>query len=233
MTYYIDDDSSIDVIASVAKDQIKGLGMSFSGAKSILNYHNSIADKAATIRAYLNSLSMSLTPAYDDNIRNSAATVNALNLPDDLLIGLKDKEIFEKNHKSISTVYKNNINDDLKFRSNIRVMKMDGKYNYSTPSATGLFPLLQSSSPDLTQFPLEYSEINSKLKTFATDNNLQYTAKTENAEYTSLIGIDFQYSDYDRTTTKPTQYTYDLTTRQPTSIPSASNAYTEDFNQIV
>ncbi|WP_375722778.1 TonB-dependent siderophore receptor [Arcobacter sp. KX21116] len=231
LTYYINDNSSIDVIASVAKDQIKGLGMSFSGSKSILNYQNSIADKASTIRAYLNSLGMSLTTAYDDNIRSSAATVNALNLPSDLLIGLKDKEIFEKKHKSISTVYKNNINDDLKFRSNIRFMKMDGKYNYSTPSATGLNPLLQNSSPDLTQFPLAYIEIASKMKTFATDNNLQYTAKTKNAEYTSLVGLDFQYTDYDRKTTKQTEYSYDLVNRRPTSIPSASNTYTDNFNQ--
>ena len=232
LTYYIDDNSSIDIIASVAKDQIKGLGMSFSGSKSILNYQNSIVDKASTIRAYLNNtFGLGFTPSYDDNLKSSAAIVNALNLPSDLLIGLKDKEIFEKSHQSISTVYKNNINDDLKFRSNIRFMHMDGKYNSSTPSATGLRPLLATMTPDLTQFPLAYIEIASKMKTFTTDNNLQYTAKTENAEYNSLVGLDFQYTDYDRKTTKQTEYSYDLVNRRPTSIPSAGNTYTDDFNQ--
>ncbi|WP_419768184.1 TonB-dependent siderophore receptor [Arcobacter sp.] len=235
LTYYIDDNSSIDIIASVAKDQIKGLGMSFSGSKSILNYQNSIADKAATIKSYLNSLGIGFFTATDslyiNNLKNAANPVNALNLPSDLLIGLKDKEIFEKSHQSISTVYKNNINDDLKFRSNIRFMKMDGKYYYSQPSADGLKPLLATMTPDLTKFPLEYFEIDSKLKSFTTDNNLQYTAKTENAEFTSLIGLDFQYSDYDRKTTNATQYTYDLTKKQATSNPNAANTYFNNFKQ--
>lgn len=219
LTYNIDDDTTLDVNASFAKTQTKGLGMTFSGSKSHLNYHNSIAGNAAGIKTYLNSLSPLFTPATDAlwiaNVQNSADAVNALNLPSDLLIGLQDKEIFEKDHKALGATFTKQLSNDLKLRNSFRVMKQDGTYDFTQPSASGLNTQLGTLNPDLTKIYLDFYQNDYSLKSFVMDNNLEHTLQTKDIHNTSLFGLDFQYSDYTRKGIKPTQYQFDLVTRKP------------------
>lgn len=217
LTYNIDDDTALDLNASFAKTETKGLGITFSGSKSILNYHNSIAENAAGLKAYLNNFGLNVVPdnMWITNVQNSANAVNALDLPSDLLIGLKDKEVFKKDHKAIGATLSKNFNEKLKGKTNFRAMKQDGTYDFSQPSNSGLSSQLGTLSPDLTKVPLAFYQNDYSLKSFVIDNNLEHSHKTENLDSTTLLGLDFQYYDYDRKSIKATQYKFDLVNKSP------------------
>jgi len=210
LTYLIDDDSSLDIQASIAKDQIKGLGMTYSASKSTINYHKSIIDAGG---AALNPT----LPAQANEIENA-------NLPSTMFIGLPDQEIFEKEHKSLSTTYSKNISEDLKFRSTIRAMKMDGIFNYSTPSAARLGQLYA----DLSNIPMEFLELESDLNSLAMDNNLQYKWGNPNIENTSLFGLDFQYLQLKQKRKTPVQYSFDVLAPDYSQVVVSPNTYSID-----
>ena len=209
LVYTIDDSSSLDLYTSITKDKIEGLGISYGGAKSIYNIHNSIALNSTAIKSY-----MGLPwPTWEQLIQSSADEVNALNLPTDLLIGVKDKEVSEKKNKSITAVYNKIFNESLSLKSSFRATKMDGIMNYSAPDQVGIITALGTPSPDLTKIQFDLAKLDSTVKTFASDTNVQYKWDTKNIENTSLLGLDFQYTKFKDKGEKADKYTYDLKTR--------------------
>ena len=192
LTYLIDDNTTIDFLASIAKDEIKGLGMTYSASKNIINYHNSIIAAGGA--------------ALNPTLPTQATEINNANLSSDMLIGLPDQEVFEKNHKSITSSLNKVINDDLKFKSTFRYMKMDGKMNYSSPSPSNLAQLYVN----LSNLPMEFIESESDTKTFAMDNNLEYKWNTSNTSNTSLFGLDIQQVDLNVKTKDAVQYNFEI-----------------------
>lgn len=221
LSYSINDTSSLDLYTSFSKDQIKGLGLNFAGGKSTYNIHNSIALNAAAVKAYITTLNPAFagvpTAAWIQAIENSADEVNALNLPSDLLIGAKDKEIFEKENKSITAVFNKTFSDSLSLKSSLRAKKMNGIYDYSQPDSTALITAIANFTPDLTKVQFELIKSKATMKSIASDTNLQYKWNTKNIQNTSLIGLDLQYSKFTTTAEKSDAFTYDLKNRKISS----------------
>ncbi len=212
LTYLIDDNTTLDLFTSIAKTQIKGLGMSFSGSKNIINYHNSI----------INAGGASLNPT----LPSQANEINNANLSSEMLIGLPNHEIFEKSHKSIGANFNKSINEDMKFQSAFRFMKMDGQYNFSSPDASRL-ALLYS---DLSNIPMEYVEIDSDLTSFAIDNNLEYKWDTNNTSNTSLFGFDIQDVKVNKRDSDAAKYSFDVLSpnySQTITVPTTAKLNTE------
>jgi iron complex outermembrane receptor protein len=226
LTYFISDDTTLDINASIAKQQTKGLGLSFSGAKGNLDYHNGIASNAEGIAA-----AFGRGATYITQLQNSAEEVNALNLPSDLLIGLPNKEIFEKEHQAIGATLSTSLSENIAYRTSFRAMRQEGIMYYSQPSSSGLQGLLFGLTPDLTQLPMEFIQIDSKMNTLTWDNNLEIQSQSEHIKNTSLLGFDLQYSEYDREETNPSSYTYDL--RNRTASNPASSTLRQDYTTKV
>ena len=241
LSYFIDDETTLDINTSFAQTRTKGLGLTFSGAKANLDYHNSIAASSASIITALkaNPATSALFPnaaaeaAYAQNLQNSANAVNALNLPSDLLIGLKDQEIFEKKHKAIGATLNKTFSDKLKLRSTFRYMRQNGAMDYSQPSASGLLPLLASPSPDLTKLPMEFIQVSSDLDSFAFDNNLELKSSFSNISNTSLFGLDIQHSKYNEKEKNAVSYTFDLANPHAALSVTPTNTVKENFSNKI
>jgi len=206
LRYLIDDETTLDLRASIAKDQIKGLGLGFNGGKAKMNYHNGVAEHANTFDALFGGGAGVLAAA----LRNSASQVDALNLPSNLFIGSKDDEIFQKEHKYISATLTKNLNDKMKINSSLRAKRMDGKTHYSVASFSQFQANLAAQRP-LSMVPLEFTETDSKMSSFAWDSNLEYKWNTQRTENTSLFGADVQYFSSNQTVKDPVLYNFDVT----------------------
>lgn len=229
LRYLIDDETTLDLTASIAKDQIKGLGLGFNGGKSKPNYHNAAAQHANTI----DNLFGGGAGVLENLLTSSAAQVNALNIPSDMFIGLKDDEIFEKEHKYISAALEKILNDKSKIKSSFRGMKMDGKTHYSVASFTQFRNNL-TNGIGLTQAPLEFTEVDSTMNSFAWDNNLEYKWDTQRTENTSLFGLDLQYMTHNRKIKDAVAYNFDLTNPNANINITKATTYKsdEDFKSV-
>lgn len=248
LTYFIDDNTTFDLNASFAKTKTEGLGLTFSGSKTNLDYHNSIASNAAGIKLFLNNLPDSIHPQasqikllmnaipdsiYIQRLQDSAKAINDLNLPSNTFIGLANKEVFEKEHQAIGGSLAKTLSDKTKFRTSFRAMQQEGIMNYSQPSTSGLVQMFveNNGNPDLSKIPMEYFEIDAELKSFVLDNHIQFDSNfNKNIENKSLLGIDFQFSDYDRKTTKASQYRFDLANPNAPINVNANSTYLNNFN---
>jgi iron complex outermembrane receptor protein len=191
LTYLLDEDSDINLQLSVAHNEILGLGMSYGGAKNILNVTTNLAN-------FYSSSFPTLIPQL--------AELNAANLSTRKNIGLPDQELIEKDEKSITLTYNKKINEDLKFRSIMRYTKMEGDINTSQLNGAALASLIS----DLSVLPFSYAERSSDIETFAIDNNIEYKWGTKNIENTSLFGLDYQYTNWNTKKTDFASYSYDL-----------------------
>ena len=221
LLYTINDNTTLDIYTSFTKDQVKGLGITFSGGKATSNIHNSVALNAAGIKSLINYMDprfLAVPSTYwIGKINQSAQEVNNLNLPADLLIGAANKELLEKENKSITSVFNKVFNDDLSFRSSLRFSKMDGKSNYSNIDFTSMIGSIANLNPDLSKLSFELVKNESTMKSFAMDNSLLYKWDTKNVENSSMIGLDIQYYNFNQTYQNEDKYGFDLKTKKVTN----------------
>ena len=181
--YYINDNTSIDILASFAKDIMPGAGIA-SGAGHVLTYHKEISK-------YQNVFSQG-NPVVASMIEAAAQKATDANLSNSLIIG-NNSDILERKTISLSTLLNHKINDSLEINSNIRVSKLDGKYLNSFFDGKEMSTFI--SSFNYTNIPLSQSKYVFDLETLAMDNNIQYKWNTSNVENTSMFGLDIQVQE--------------------------------------
>ena len=241
-TFLLNDDTTLDLLLSHTYNETKGLGVSYSGAKSIFNYHNEIAKNAAGIKQYINlmatkpgygalaPLAAMPTSAYVQYLENAASKINAANLKSSMMVGLPNDEKLEKTADSISLVLNHTINENTKIKSKIRYMKIDSTFNNTQPNSNGILDLL-TMQKKVWEFPLAFHERSIKLDSFAMDNNIEYSWNTKSTENISLFGLDYQYFKYNNQAKNAVNYSFDILNPDysQTITKSTQNRYDTDF----
>lgn len=233
LTYEISDDSTLDVLMSVASTRIKGAGMRFNGKKTKFNLHNSFADNATNLgNAFALRLgNIALAPTLTQNIINDANSVAALNLPSDLLIGLPNEEEISKKHQSIGTSFTKVVNNALTYKNNLRFMNQSGISNYSIPDLLKIaqtdLPAIAGGTGSLKNLSLTFNQVENDVKSLAFDNNIEYKYVGDTIENTVLAGFDIQHTDYTSLQKNAVSYTFDL------ANPTASQNQTINRNSGV
>jgi len=213
LTYLIDDTSEINLELSSSKNEIKGLGMSFAGTKSIFNLPTYLSDAFS----YLNPTLITQLESINSSISSETN------------IGLPDQELLEKELQSIALSYNNQINDNFKFNTSMRYTQMDGDINTSQLDANKISSLVTT---DLTTVYFSYAERSASSNTFAMDNNIEYKWGNANIKNTSLFGLDYQYNDFRTKKSDFASYSFDLINPDYSQKVDALSTYSENYNTV-